>query len=254
MLAAQVHIVVVALPVQGHIVVGLVEARLTVEHPLQRVAVGAAPALEAAHVLLPFLPVARIVAVLAGGVGKLQADGLWAVGLYAHGHHVAGGVAHGLHVVGHALVGEAAVYDARPQVEHLLYGGHPCGVGESESQASQVQSVRVLPVPFRSPLGTSLLLELRGVEFLMAVAEVESFQRLLRPVLLRVVERVPSPVAHGAQGHPLGIGRGKGLQPGGVDGEGEASVAHGERGERVHAFYERVVAHHHRLAVYGLCL
>ena len=112
---------------------------------------------------------------------------------------------------------------------------------DAEPRGAQMQAVGI-----GTQIAGGILAALVG-EFLNGIhLLVEGF---LRTVVLGVGERVPSPVAHGSQGHAVGIVLRKSLQARGICRKGEAAVSYGERLQRVDGYNVRVVAAHHALAV-----
>ena len=97
------------------------------------------------------------------------------------------------------------------------------------------------------------LLVLFGVDFGVAVAEVESLLAVGRLDALYVGERVPSPVAHGTEGDAFLVVVEVGLHASDVHGGGEVAIADGQRCQRVSSSNYRVVAKKNSLAVNRGC-
>ena len=112
---------------------------------------------------------------------------------------------------------------------------------DAEPRCAQMQAVGI-----GTQIAGGILAALVG-EFLYGIhLLVEGF---LSTVVLGVGERVPSPVAHGSQGHTVGIVLRKSLQARGICRKGKAAVAYGERLQRVDGYNVRVITAHHALAV-----
>ena len=120
-----------------------------------------------------------------------------------------------------------AVDHAGPQIEGLVDVADVAGF-EVQAHGSQMHAVGILAIPFRGIALTAFLIELRGIKLGVAVAEIIGFQGFLRAQVLRIGKTVPPPVAHGAQGHAVGIHAGEGLQSCGIHSHGKASVAHSQ--------------------------
>ena len=63
----------------------------------------------------------------------------------------------------------------------------------------------VLAIPIRCIVGAPGFIELRGIKFSVPMSEVVGFQCFLRAQLLWIGKTVPTPVAHGAERHTIGI-------------------------------------------------
>ena len=122
---------------------------------------------------------------------------------------------------------ERALYLSRPHVERLV---DICDEGwrvEGKAYRSEMQPVGVLPEIVGCILLPSVLLELCGVIFLMSPMEVACHQGLRVLVMLLVGKRVPPPVAHCSERHPLAVQLRECLQSCGVNRKGKPSVADG---------------------------
>ena len=112
---------------------------------------------------------------------------------------------------------------------------------DAEPRCAQMQAVGI-----GTQIAGGILAALVG-EFLNRI--LFAIERLFGLVVVHVGERVPSPVAHGSQGHAVGIVLRKSLQARGICRKGEAAVSYGERLQRVDGYYVRVITAHHALAV-----
>ena len=158
------------------------------------------------------------------------------------------------HLVGGLGVGKGAVDLSVPEAELLAdvaEVGRRSPFGQLQTHDAEVETMGVGAIPVGGTLLAARLLELAGIHLLMTATEVELLQILLYLIVVGVVETVPSPLALGAKGHTFLIKVGEGLQTGGIDGEGELTVAHRERGQRVEGRDMRMVSCHQGLTVDG---
>ena len=118
-----------------------------------------------------------------------------------------------------------------------------------QSDAAQMQTVGILAEVVRGIPGPTWCLELCGIQFAVAVSEVEFLVRLLHAQPVRMVEAVPAPFALRSQGDTVLIVFRKSLQSCDVGGKGKRAIAHAQRCQRVDTCNHGVVPRHQRLAV-----
>ena len=203
------------------------------------------------------------VGVAAGGIVEGQAHGHGAVFESARtdvdGHHVAVGVAGGADVSLSAGIDESAADASVPHVEPLVHAGNvlhahrtAVGRGQFKAERAQADAVRIAPEPPGGGGGALVVVGLGAVELAaVAVAQVEGAIGVLDAVVLHVLEPVPAPVRLRAERHSRCVFGSERLEPGTVDREGKAAVAHAERQHLVNRVDTRRIAFHQVLAVDG---
>ncbi len=134
-------------------------------------------------------------------------------------------------------------------------GSLSCDIATSETQThgAEVKTMGIDTEIVGCILIASVLLVFHGIHFLVAMAKVKLLFGLGGGQVACVLERVPSPVGHGRERNAVGVSLWKTLQPRGIYGGSEVTVAHGECTECVHLIYNGVVTSHHSLAVDAGC-
>ncbi len=189
-------------------------------------------------------PVAGIVTVSAGRIGEADCQGQMLFVFDRGGEHVFFGVDVGADSHGRAIDLEVRTDFAGPHVEGLVDVGDPVGLKSGKAYCSEVEAVGVDAIPVCGIVGASGFLELHCVGFFAAASEVIVLKGFFGTEVVRVGETVPSPLCLSAEGHTLTVEFGECLEAGDVDGHGEFSVAHRERGEGVDGGDVGVVSFH----------
>ena len=208
------------------------------------------------------VPSAGVVGVLAGGVAKskVDADGFAEAfgGDNLCRYLIARGVAYRLYRDRFPIQPETAIDITLPKVEPLRYAIYlrrlrflAVTKGQFEPHYAQMEPVGIDAVPLNG-----LLLPLRrcsrldSVEFGLS-PEVVGLQRFGVLVSVGIGKAVPSPRGLGSRIDARRVVFGEGLQPCGIDGEGEAAISNRQGGKFIDALYYRAVAGYQCLSVNG---
>ena len=136
---------------------------------------------------------------------ELHGQRFFAVGHVACIDNVALGMHPGEREIAVVAIGEGTAHVAFPQVEFLSFRFHECPVGHRNVEADGAQ---MKPVGIGAQIGGGSLAAFVGKLFYGLHLLVEGVRRA---VVLRVRERVPSPVAHRAQRHAVFVVLGESL-------------------------------------------
>lgn len=122
-----------------------------------------------------------------------------------------------------------------------------------EPDDTEMQPVRIDPIPVRRIVLAARFVELYGVGFHAAASEIVVAQGFAVDEIAEIRKAVPAPLALRAERNAVAVSFGEGLQSRRIDRKGEFAVANRERGQRVEAFDYRIVSPDERFAVDG-CL